>query len=92
VHTTEVVTPRVVQLWDRAPVRETSGVAGTLNTNHLDASGAADAVAEYETALGGPATDPVRHGAEAVLDAVSDERVAGDNPCRGGTVAGDPQR
>jgi uncharacterized NAD-dependent epimerase/dehydratase family protein len=53
-----------------APVHETSVVAGALNTAHLEADAAADAIAAYEDALGVPATDPVRHGAEELLDAV----------------------
>jgi uncharacterized NAD-dependent epimerase/dehydratase family protein len=53
-----------------APVHETSVVAGALNTAHLEADAARDAIASYEEQLGVPATDPVRHGAEEILDAV----------------------
>jgi uncharacterized NAD-dependent epimerase/dehydratase family protein len=61
-----------VQLYEAvaAPVREARVVAGSLNTSHLGPEGAMEAIAEYEEALDVPATDPVRHEPDAVLDAV----------------------
>ena len=52
------------------PVAEAPVVAGALNTGHLPAGAAADAVADYAEALGVPATDPVRYGAGPILDAI----------------------
>jgi uncharacterized NAD-dependent epimerase/dehydratase family protein len=54
-----------------APVAETEVVAGMLHTGAIESDAAArEAVEEYGEALGLPATDPVRFGAEAVLEAV----------------------
>jgi uncharacterized NAD-dependent epimerase/dehydratase family protein len=52
------------------PVRETAVAAGALNTRALDETPAREAVDAYGEALGVPATDPVRFGTDAVLDAV----------------------
>jgi uncharacterized NAD-dependent epimerase/dehydratase family protein len=54
-----------------APVHETEVVAGMLNTSSIESDEAArEAVEAYAEAIGVPATDPVRFGAEEVLDAV----------------------
>lgn len=53
-----------------APVRETEVLAGALNTSHLDEEPAREALGEYEDALDAPASDPVRFGSEAILEAV----------------------
>jgi uncharacterized NAD-dependent epimerase/dehydratase family protein len=53
-----------------APVRETTVAAGTLNTRGMDETPAREAVKAYGDALGVPATDPVRFGADRILDAV----------------------
>jgi uncharacterized NAD-dependent epimerase/dehydratase family protein len=50
-----------------APVHETRVAAGALNTKHLDEAAAREAVADYEDAIGVPATDPVRYGVEGIL-------------------------
>ncbi len=52
------------------PVAPTEVVAGALDTRGLDGPAAADAVADYADALGVPAADPVRDGADAILGAV----------------------
>ncbi|MFB6300236.1 MAG: DUF1611 domain-containing protein [Halobacteriales archaeon] len=53
------------------PVHETTVAAGALNTSHIDDDAAArEAVAAYSEAIGAPATDPVRFGAEELLEAV----------------------
>ena len=52
------------------PVHEAQVVAGALNTYHLADEAAERAVADYATQLGVPATDPVRYGADAILDEV----------------------
>jgi len=51
-----------------APVRETSVVAGTLNTSHLAPAAAAEAVDAFADSLGAPATDPVRMDPDDALD------------------------
>ena len=54
-----------------APVAETEVVAGMLHTGAIESDAAArEAVEEYSEALDLPATDPVRFGAESVLEAV----------------------
>jgi uncharacterized NAD-dependent epimerase/dehydratase family protein len=54
-----------------APVRETSVVAGAVNTHGMDDAAAADAVATFGDAIDAPATDPIRDGVtDAVLEAV----------------------
>lgn len=54
-----------------APVHETEVVAGSLNTHALsDEQDARGAIEEFETAIGGPATDPVRFDAAEILEAI----------------------
>ena len=54
-----------------APVRETEIVAGMLNTSAIESDEEArEAVEAYSAAIGVPATDPIRFGAEAVVDAI----------------------
>jgi uncharacterized NAD-dependent epimerase/dehydratase family protein len=54
-----------------APVAETEVVAGALNTQSVAADGAArEAVAAFGDAIDAPATDPLRFGVDAVLDAL----------------------
>jgi uncharacterized NAD-dependent epimerase/dehydratase family protein len=54
-----------------SPVREASVVAGALNTNDVvKDDAAADAVAAFGDAIGSPAADPVRDGAEAIVDGI----------------------
>lgn len=54
-----------------APVSETNVVAGALNTRDVvTGPDARDAVAAFADRLGGPATDPVRFGADAIVDAL----------------------
>jgi uncharacterized NAD-dependent epimerase/dehydratase family protein len=67
-----------------APVRETSVVAGALNTKDLaDDAAAADAVASFADAIGSPATDPVRHGADAIVEAALDAGIAAESTASG---------
>ena len=62
----------LVALHERAslPRRRARVVAVAVNTGGLDAAAAAAAVAEAEAATGLPACDPVRDGADTLLDAV----------------------
>ncbi|RXK51861.1 DUF1611 domain-containing protein [Halorientalis pallida] len=53
-----------------APVADTTVAAGALNTSELDEADANRAVIEYATAIDAPATDPVRFGADELLDAL----------------------
>ncbi|WP_136717199.1 DUF1611 domain-containing protein [Halorientalis salina] len=64
--------PQVASLYEdlAAPVSGADVVAGSLNTAHLDSQAANEAVIEYATTLGVPATDPVRFGPAEILDAV----------------------
>ncbi|OYR70223.1 hypothetical protein DJ79_00715 [Halorubrum ezzemoulense] len=56
-----------------APVHEASVVAGAVNTKDIDEDeAAAEAVAAFADETGVPAIDPVRHGADAVVDAALD--------------------
>jgi uncharacterized NAD-dependent epimerase/dehydratase family protein len=59
-------------LYERAaaPVRESRVAAGVLDTRGMDDDAAREAVDAYGDALGVPATDPVRLGADGILDAV----------------------
>ncbi|WP_227353207.1 DUF1611 domain-containing protein [Haladaptatus salinisoli] len=53
------------------PVHETEVVAGAINTSGIeDGDAAREAIRLYESALGAPATDPVRHDADDVLEAI----------------------
>ncbi|ALG82772.1 DUF1611 domain-containing protein [Halanaeroarchaeum sulfurireducens] len=63
----------VVDLYEdvAAPVHETEVVAGMINTSSIESDEKArEAVEAYSAAIGVPATDPVRFGAEEVLDAI----------------------
>lgn len=53
-----------------APVSEAPVVAGAMNTQEFDPDAAARAVETYASAIDAPATDPVRYGADEILDAV----------------------
>jgi uncharacterized NAD-dependent epimerase/dehydratase family protein len=53
------------------PVSETGVVAGSLNTQSIEDSAAArDAVLTFADAIDAPATDPIRFGADDILDAI----------------------
>ncbi|GAB3692743.1 DUF1611 domain-containing protein [Halorubrum pallidum] len=53
------------------PINETTVVAGALNTKDIDDDEtAADAVASFAADVGEPAADPVRDGAEAIVDGI----------------------
>jgi uncharacterized NAD-dependent epimerase/dehydratase family protein len=70
---------RVADLYERlaAPVREASVRAGMLDTSGLAGDRPArDALDEYGATLGAPVTDPIRFGADEVLDAVLGEAVS----------------
>jgi len=68
-----------------APVREASVVAGALNTKDVaDDGAAADAVADFGDALGTPAADPVRDGAEAIVDGIVDAGLSGETAAADG--------
>ncbi|MUW13894.1 DUF1611 domain-containing protein [Halorubrum sp. CBA1125] len=55
------------------PIHETAVVAGAVNTKDLaDDDAAAAAVSEFADAAGVPATDPVRHGADRIVEALLD--------------------
>jgi len=55
------------------PINETAVVAGALNTKDVeDDEVAADAVASFADDVGAPAADPVRDGAEAIVDGIVD--------------------
>lgn len=65
--------PEYVDLYERlaAPVHHSEVVAGTLNTSGLDADSEARAAVDgYADDIGAPATDPIRFGPDAILDAV----------------------
>jgi uncharacterized NAD-dependent epimerase/dehydratase family protein len=64
--------PEVAGLYEdlAAPVADTTVAAGALNTSGLADADANQAVVEYATAIDAPATDPVRFGADELLDAV----------------------
>ncbi|GAB6863038.1 DUF1611 domain-containing protein [Haloplanus litoreus] len=53
-----------------APVAPTNVAAGALDTRTLDDEAAREAVAAYADTLDAPATDPVRFGADEILDAL----------------------
>ncbi|OYR59023.1 hypothetical protein DJ71_25440, partial [Halorubrum sp. E3] len=56
-----------------APVHETSVVAGALNTKDVaDDAAAADAVADFGDEVEVPAADPVRDGADRIVDGIVD--------------------
>jgi len=62
-----------------APVNDASVVAGALNTKDVDDdAAAADAVAEFGDEIGTPATDPVRDGADRIVDGIVDAGLGGE--------------
>ncbi len=62
-----------------APVQEASVVAGAVNTKDVEDDAAADdAVAAVAEAAGVPAADPVRHGADRIVDAIVDAGLGGE--------------
>ncbi|GAB7090784.1 DUF1611 domain-containing protein [Halorubrum luteum] len=68
--------PEYVELYEQlaAPVRDAEIVAGALNTKDIDGdSEAAAAVEAYADAAGVPAADPVRDGADRIIDGIVDE-------------------
>ena len=68
--------PEYVELYEQlaAPVRDAEIVAGALNTKDIDDdSEAAAAVEAYADAAGVPAADPVRDGADRIIDGIVDE-------------------
>ncbi|MDZ5810872.1 DUF1611 domain-containing protein [Halorubrum sp. AD140] len=73
--------PEYVDLYERlaAPVHEADVVAGAINTRGVsDDDAAADAVAAFAAETGVPAADPVRHGAEAIVDGIVDAGLGGE--------------
>lgn len=62
------------------PVHETAVVAGAVNTKDVaDDATAAEVVADFAEAAGVPAADPVRHGADAIVDAAVDAGLGVDD-------------
>ncbi|MGM0448620.1 MAG: DUF1611 domain-containing protein [Methanobacteriota archaeon] len=62
-----------------APVHETGVVAGALNTKNVaDDAAAAEAVADFADEVGVPAADPVRDGAERIVDGIVDAGLGGE--------------
>ena len=62
-----------------APVHETGVVAGALNTKNVaDDAAAAEAVADFADEVGVPAADPVRDGAERIVDGIADAGLGGE--------------
>jgi uncharacterized NAD-dependent epimerase/dehydratase family protein len=55
------------------PLSDATVDAGMLNTRGLSAGDADTAISRYSEAIGAPATDPVRHDAGDVLDAILDD-------------------
>ena len=56
-----------------APVHETAIVAGALNTKAVsDDDTAVDAVASFGGQIDAPAADPVRHGADSIVDGIAE--------------------
>ncbi|QHS17572.1 DUF1611 domain-containing protein [Halopenitus persicus] len=72
--------PEYVDLYESlsAPVADADVVAGALNTKDVaDDETARAAVADLEDGIRAPATDPVRFGAEAIVDAIESEVLEG---------------
>ncbi len=68
--------PEYVDLYERlaAPVRETDVIAGALNTKDVDHDAdASAAVSSYAEAIDAPTADPVRDGADRIVDAIVEE-------------------
>ena len=60
-------------------VHETGVVAGALNTKDVaDDAAAADAVADFGSEIGAPAADPVRDGADRIVDGIVDAGLGGE--------------
>ena len=60
-----------------APVHEASVVAGAVNTTDVaDDAAAEDAVAAFAESAGVPAADPVRHGADRIVDGIVEAGLA----------------
>jgi uncharacterized NAD-dependent epimerase/dehydratase family protein len=79
----------LVELHERIslPARPAKVLAVALNTQRLSDDGARAAIAETEAETGLPADDPVRFGAERLLDAVLAGLPAGVGPATSGTRA-----
>ncbi|ELZ39386.1 hypothetical protein C463_17123 [Halorubrum californiense DSM 19288] len=61
------------------PVHETEVVAGALNTKDVaDEGAAAEAVTEFGDETGVPAADPVRDGADRIVDGIVDAGLGGE--------------
>jgi uncharacterized NAD-dependent epimerase/dehydratase family protein len=70
--------PVVVQLYEAVAsaggaLQPARVAAIALNTHHLDGPAASDAIAQVRAETGLPCTDPVRFGADLLLDAVTEE-------------------
>ncbi|WP_435075350.1 DUF1611 domain-containing protein [Halorubrum sp. HHNYT27] len=73
-----------------APVREASIVAGALNTKDVaDDATAADVVTEFGDSVGVPAADPVRDGADAIVDGIVDAGLGEPTAAADGGAAGE---
>lgn len=61
-----------VQLYEDvvAPIADATVDAGVINTHGMTDEDAENAITEYSEEIGSPATDPVRHSADDILDAV----------------------
>lgn len=71
--------PVVVQLYEAVAgaggaLQPARVAAIALNTHHLDEPAARDAIAQVQEEAGLPCTDPVRFGADILLDAVMNEK------------------
>ncbi|MFC7072934.1 DUF1611 domain-containing protein [Halovenus rubra] len=69
----EVPSPETyVQLYEdvAAPITDATVDAGVINTSGMDEIEADPTIARYSEQIGVPATDPVRHGADEILDAI----------------------
>ncbi len=66
--------PSYVQLYEDMvePIVDATVDAGVINTHGMDDPAAEAAIEEYSDAIDAPATDPVRHSADEILDAVLD--------------------
>lgn len=64
--------PTYVQLYEdvAASVSKATVDAGVINTNGVDGDEADETISDYSDAIGVPATDPVRHDADEILDAI----------------------
>jgi uncharacterized NAD-dependent epimerase/dehydratase family protein len=64
--------PTYVQLYEdvAAPISDATVDAGVINTKGLDKEEADTTISEYGDAIGVPATDPVRHDADEILDVI----------------------